>query len=277
MAERKRIDVLLVEQGMARSREEAKEWIRSGGVCANGTVVRKASQPVSDDAVLTVQAERPPFVSRGGLKLAKALAVFPIRLTGCTALDIGASTGGFTDCMLQAGAHRVYAVDVGSGQLATSLRQDERVVNLEKTNIRALTSTQIPVPVDFFCTDVSVISLSLVLPEAARFVKSGGEGVCLIKPQFEVGRGRVGKNGIVRDPLLHEQSIRAVRDYALRAGFSVQGLEYSPIQGGSGNIEYLMYLRKTEVPADSSQTNVRELVRCAHRAFREEKRLPEQA
>lgn len=262
--ERNRLDVLLVQRGLARSRAEAKELIQSGGVWINGAAVTKPAQDVPADAEIALHAERMPFVSRGGRKLEKALRVFPIDLTGCTALDIGASTGGFTDCMLQSGAARVYAVDVGSGQLAPSLCSDPRVVNLEKTNIRALSPEQVP-PVDFFATDVSFISLTLVLPEAFRFLKMGGSGVCLIKPQFEVGRGRVGKNGVVRDPALHREVVAHIADFARSMGFAVCGLDFSPIRGPEGNIEYLMYVKKGDaLPCSTAAADV---VRDAHRAF----------
>lgn len=262
--EHNRLDVWMVQRGLARSRAEAKELIQCGGVWVNGTVAAKPSQDTPPDAEIELRMARMPFVSRGGRKLEKALQVFQVVLTGCTALDIGASTGGFTDCMLQAGAARVFAVDVGSDQLAPSLRSDPRVVNLEKTNIRALTAAQVP-PVDFFATDVSFISLTLVLPTAYQFLKPSGSGVCLIKPQFEVGRGRVGKNGVVRDPALHAEVVAHIAGFARSMGFAVCGLDYSPIRGPEGNIEYLMYVRKDG--ASAHVRDVADLVRDAHRAL----------
>lgn len=260
----KRLDILLVSRGLARSRAEAKEWIQNGDVWINGVPAVKPAQELPEDVQIDLRAARMPYVSRGGLKLEKALHVFPITLTGCTALDIGASTGGFTDCMLRAGASRVFAVDVGSDQLAEPLRADPRVVNLEKTNIRALTAEQVP-EVDFFTSDVSFISLTLVLPIAYRFLRPEGGGVCLIKPQFEVGRGRVGKKGVVRDPALHREVLEHITGFANSMGFAVRGLDFSPIRGPEGNIEYLMYLRKCDLPPYAA--DIPELVRAAHRAF----------
>lgn len=264
MTEKMRLDVLLVTRGLARSREEAKGLIRGGGVFVNGTAIIRPGQEISSDICPEVRARRIPYVSRGGLKLEKALQCFPISLQNCTALDIGASTGGFTDCMLQNGAKRVYAVDVGTGQLAPSLAEDVRVVNLEQTNIRALRAEQVPDVIDFFATDVSFISLTLVLPEAFRFLRDGGEGVCLIKPQFEVGKGRVGKKGVVRDTRLHAEVLRTVPKCAAENGFAVIGLDYSPIRGPEGNIEYLMHVKKTGVGAICCRTDITDLVRRAH-------------
>lgn len=268
MTEKKRIDVVLVSRGLARSREEAKSLIKSGGVLVNGKPLVRPGADVDEDADIQVTVQRIPYVSRGGLKLEKALQCFRVDLTDRVALDIGASTGGFTDCMLQSGARRVYAVDVGTGQLAECLANDPRVVNLEQTNIRAIRSEQVPEPIDFFSTDVSFISLNLVLPEAYRLLKTGGEGICLIKPQFEVGKGRVGKKGVVKDPKLHEEVLHTVPQSAAAIGFAVLGLDFSPIRGPEGNIEYLMHVRKEEVGAICCRSNVTDLVRQAHRSLK---------
>lgn len=267
--EKKRIDVVLVARGLARSREEAKSLIQSGGVYLDGKIITRPGQAVSEDAEPEVRIQRIPYVSRGGLKLEKALKSFRIDLKDRIALDIGASTGGFTDCMLQAGAKKVYAVDVGTGQLSPTLVADPRVVNLEQTNIRALRKDQVPDLVDFFSTDVSFISLTLVLPEAFRLLRNGGEGICLIKPQFEVGKGRVGKKGVVRDPKLHEEVLRTVPQAAALCGFAVIGLDFSPIRGPEGNIEYLMHVRKEGGGAICCRSDIPDLVRRAHRTLRE--------
>lgn len=187
-----------------------------------------------------------PYVSRGGLKLEKAMAEFPIDLHGKTVMDIGASTGGFTDCMLQNGAKKVYSIDVGYGQLAWKLRTDPRVVSLERTNVRYLTPEQVPEPIDFFSVDVSFISLRLVLPVAQKFLAPGAQAVCLIKPQFEAGREKVGKKGVVRDRKVHAEVIQTIADFCVSIGFSVLGLTYSPVKGPEGNIEYLIYLQNGE-------------------------------
>ena len=197
---------------------------------------------------IEIRGEQLPFVSRGGLKLEKAMETFGLSLAGMICADIGASTGGFTDCMLQKGAEKVYAIDVGYGQLAWKLRTDPRVVNLERTNIRYVTGEQIPEELDFLSIDVSFISLELVLPVAFRLLKPGSKMVCLVKPQFEAGREKVGKKGVVRDPAVHEDVIRKVLDTALSLGFSPQGLTFSPVKGPEGNIEYLLLLQR-EGPA----------------------------
>ena len=197
---------------------------------------------------IEVRGETLPYVSRGGLKLEKAMKLFPISLEGKVCMDIGASTGGFTDCMLQNGAKKVYAIDVGYGQLAWKLRTDERVVNFERTNVRYLTKEQVPEPIHFFSVDVSFISLCLVLPVAREFMSSGAQAVCLIKPQFEAGRGKVGKKGVVREPSIHIEVIEKIVDFVLNNGFSVEGLTFSPVKGPEGNIEYLLFLSKAEEP-----------------------------
>ncbi len=249
MTVKKRLDCLLVERGMAESREKAKAAVMMGDVYVDGQKLDKAGTMLRPDVKIEMRGEKLRYVSRGGLKLEKALRCFPIRLEGKTAVDVGASTGGFTDCMLQNGAKRVYAVDVGYGQLAWKLRIDPRVVCLERTNVRYLRREQIPEPVDFFTADVAFISLKLVLPVIRGFLRTGAAGVCLIKPQFEAGRKNVGKNGVVRDPEIHLAVVREITGFCLKNGFSVEGLSYSPVKGPKGNIEYLAFLRKSDHPA----------------------------
>ncbi len=245
---KKRLDAYLVDEGLVSGRDLAKSLIMEGKVYVNGQKADKAGFQVGEkDAVELRGAER-KYVSRGGLKLEKALAVFPVSLEGKTAMDIGASTGGFTDCMLQNGAAKVFAVDVGYGQLAWKLRGDGRVVNMERTNIRAVTPEDIGEELDFASADVAFISLELVLPVAKRLLKSGGEIVALIKPQFEAGREKVGKKGVVRDGEVHREVIERVVRFAEGAGFEVRGLDFSPIRGPEGNIEYLMYAVSADEP-----------------------------
>ena len=205
-----------------------------------------------------------PFVSRGGLKLQKAMQTFPVTLEDKVCMDVGASTGGFTDCMLQSGARKVYAIDVGYGQLAWKLRTDPRVVNLERTNFRYCTREQVPDEADFSSVDVSFISLRIILPVLYALLRDGGEAVCLIKPQFEAGRENVGKKGVVRDPAVHAQVVRDVTDFAVRTGFSVRGLTFSPIRGPEGNIEYLMYLCKASDGANVARDEIDALVGLSH-------------
>lgn len=255
---KKRLDVELVDRGLVQSRERAKVVIMEGLVYVNGQKSDKAGTPVKEDDRIEVRGETLRYVSRGGKKLEKAMQVFPVVLEGCTCMDIGASTGGFTDCMLQNGAVKVYAVDVGYGQLAWSLRTDERVVNLERTNIRYITEEQVPQPVDFISVDVSFISLTLVLPVAHRLLKDGAQMVCLVKPQFEAGKDKVGKKGVVRDPQIHREVIRKVIDCAAELGFWVRGLDFSPIKGPEGNIEYLMFLQKPQQEALPPEETVAE-------------------
>ena len=241
-----RLDQYLCQNGYAQSRERAKALIMSGIVFVNEQKVDKAGEMIAEDAKVEVRGHDIGYVSRGGLKLEKAMRVFPIRLQDKTAMDIGASTGGFTDCMLQNGAKKVYAVDVGYGQLAWKLRTDPRVINLERTNIRYATKEQIPDPIDFISVDVSFISLKLVLPVAKLFMRDGAQAVCLIKPQFEAGREKVGKKGVVRDPNVHMEVIKSVCAMIRENGFSLLGLDYSPVKGPEGNIEYLAYLQNTK-------------------------------
>lgn len=241
---KERLDVLLVQKGYFPSREKAKTSIMAGLVFVDGQISDKAGTKIDVDAEITVKGDQCPYVSRGGLKLEKSVAVFELDLKGRTCMDIGASTGGFTDCMLQNGASKVYAVDVGYGQLAWKLRTDPRVVNIEKCNVRYLDTDLIEEPIDFISIDVSFISLKLIFPVAAKVLAEEGEIVCLVKPQFEAGREQVGKNGIVREPLIHEEVIRNVCGYALDNGFGIYGLTYSPVTGAKGNIEYLLHIGK---------------------------------
>lgn len=261
---KKRLDVELVDRGLVQSRERAKVVIMEGLVYVNGQKSDKAGTPVKEDDRIEVRGETLRYVSRGGKKLEKAMQVFPVVLEGCTCMDIGASTGGFTDCMLQNGAVKVYAVDVGYGQLAWSLRTDERVVNLERTNIRYITEEQVPQPVDFISVDVSFISLTLVLPVALRLLREGGQLVALIKPQFEAGREKVGKKGVVRDKGVHREVVERVVSFALSQGFSLGGLTHSPIKGPQGNIEYLAWLKKGGEGSAVSEQEIAELVERSH-------------
>ena len=241
---KKRLDILLAERGLAPSREKARAVIMAGLVYVANQKADKPGMDVPEDAVVEVRGDTLRYVSRGGLKLEKAMQVFPVVLEGLVCMDIGASTGGFTDCMLQNGATKVYAVDVGYGQLAWSLRSDARVVNLERTNIRYVTLEQIGEPVDFISVDVSFISLRLVLPVAAALLRETAGAVCLVKPQFEAGREKVGKNGVVREVSTHIEVLEKAVGYAAENGFSVEGLDFSPVKGPEGNIEYLMFLKK---------------------------------
>lgn len=248
---KERLDVILVEQGYAPSREKAKAIIMSGNVYVNGQKEDKAGTGFDPAKIkLEVRGSSLKYVSRGGLKLEKAMQVWGFLLDDCVCMDIGASTGGFTDCMLQNGARKVYSVDVGHGQLAWKLRNDERVVCMEQTNFRYLTRPDIQDDLDFASVDVSFISLTKILIPARNLLKEGGHMVCLIKPQFEAGREKVGKNGVVREPAVHREVICKIVDYADEIGFSVLGLEYSPIKGPEGNIEYLIHLCKESEPEE---------------------------
>jgi len=238
-----RLDKLMVERGMTPSRERAQALIMAGQVVVGDHAVDKAGHQVPLDAEIRIKGEVLPYVSRGGLKLARALEAFELDVTGLVAIDVGASTGGFTDCLLQAGVTKVFAVDVGYGQLAWQLRQDGRVVNMEKTNIRNLVPEQLGEQPDMAVIDASFISLSKVLPAVIRLVKPAGLIVALIKPQFEVGRGDVGKGGIVRDPAAHEKAVEGVRQIAQELGLTVGGVCDSPIKGADGNREFLILLR----------------------------------
>lgn len=239
-----RLDVELVNRGLVESREKGRALIMAGAVYVDGQKAFKAGDKVKDGMNIEVRSAGMPYVSRGGYKLEKSLKVFPVNLEGKVCADIGASTGGFTDCMLQNGATKVYAIDVGYGQLAWKLRSDERVVNMERTNIRYLDFSLIEYDVDFISIDVSFISLRLVLPVAYELLRDGGELVALIKPQFEAGREEVGKKGVVRDSNVHMSVIENISQFAHSTGFSLKGLDFSPIKGPEGNIEYLLYLAK---------------------------------
>ena len=238
-----RLDQLIYDRGLCESRERAKTTIMSGLVFVNGQRADKPGMPVDPEAQIEVRGEAIPFVSRGGFKLDKALKVFPIDPAGKICIDCGASTGGFTDVLLQHGAKKVYAVDVGYGQLAWKLRTDERVVNLERTNLRYISAEQIPEAPELAVMDVSFISVKLVLPAVKALLTPGADLVCLIKPQFEAGREEVGKKGVVRDRAVHERVVREILAFAPQIGLSVQGLDYSPIKGPEGNIEYICHLK----------------------------------
>ena len=252
---KERLDVILVRQGFAPSREKARAILMAGCVFVDGQREDKAGTTFDEDKIhIEVKGSSLKYVSRGGLKLEKAMGEFAISLMRTVCMDIGASTGGFTDCMLQSGAERVYAVDVGHGQLAWKLRNDTRVVCMEKTNFRYVTPEDIGQEIDFASVDVSFISLTKILIPARNLLKEQGHMVCLIKPQFEAGRDKVGKKGVVRDPKVHKEVIRKVIDYADLVGFGIIGLTYSPIKGPEGNIEYLLYLEKrTDISEETTQ------------------------
>lgn len=264
MQKKTRLDVAVFEQGYAPSREKAKALIMAGIVYVNNQKVDKAGFELKEGDVLEVRGKTLQYVSRGGLKLEKAMQEFPITLEGKVCMDVGASTGGFTDCMLQNGAVKVYSVDVGYGQLAWKLRIDERVVNLERTNFRYATREQIPDEIDFASVDVSFISLKHILPNLNTLLAPDGQAVCLIKPQFEAGKEKVGKKGVVRDLNVHLEVVENVINLAVENGFSVMGLQFSPIKGPEGNIEYLIYLNKSTNPIISENVNAKELVNMSH-------------
>ena len=259
---KKRLDVAMVEQGLAESRQKAQAIIMAGQVYVNGQKVDKAGAPVTEDAAIEVRGKTLRYVSRGGLKLEKAMQLWPITLKGFICADIGASTGGFTDCMLQNGAEKVYAVDVGYNQLDWRLRTHPQVVCMERTNARYLTREQIPDPLNFFSVDVSFISLNLILPALRPLMQETGEGVCLVKPQFEAGKDKVGKKGVVRDPAVHLEVLEHFLEHAAHAGFSVKDITFSPIRGPEGNIEYLGYLSVRQGPAYSGDLSA--LVSASH-------------
>lgn len=261
---KERLDVLLVQKGLAPSREKAKAMIMEGNVFINNNREDKAGTMFDESVEIEIKGNTLKYVSRGGLKLEKAMTHFGITLHEKVCMDIGASTGGFTDCMLQNGAKKVYAVDVGYGQFAWKLRQDERVVCMEKTNIRYVTPEHIADKLDFASVDVSFISLTKVLGTARELLKEEGEMVCLIKPQFEAGREKVGKKGVVRDKAVHEEVIVKVINFAKEIGFEILNLEYSPIKGPEGNIEYLVYIRKCEIGKNEETVDIHEVVEAAH-------------
>lgn len=261
---KERLDVLLVNRGLAPSREKAKTTIMAGDVFVNGQREDKAGTMFDDKVDIEVKGAQLKYVSRGGLKLEKAMDHFEALPMGKVCMDIGSSTGGFTDCMLQNGAVKVYAVDVGHGQLAWKLRTDERVVCMEKTNIRYVEPTDIDDEIQFFSVDVSFISLTKVLLPVKNLCEEGADGVCLIKPQFEAGREKVGKKGVVRDPKVHEEVIETVINYVVSIGYSVKNLEYSPIKGPEGNIEYLVHIKNDGQSTISETVNVFDTVKAAH-------------
>lgn len=267
---KQRLDVILINQGYASSREKAKAIIMSGSVFVKGQREDKAGAMFEEEGIdLLVKGNSLKYVSRGGLKLEKALGEFPISLDKYVCMDIGASTGGFTDCMLQNGAARVYAVDVGHGQLDWKLRNDERVICMEKTNFRYMVPEDIDDRLDFASCDVSFISLTKILPPAFMLLKDGAGMVCLIKPQFEAGREKVGKKGVVRDKSVHREVIRKVTAFSKETGFTPLGLTYSPIKGPEGNIEYLLYLKKEDssyVNQTSSEISDEDIVRITDEA-----------
>lgn len=271
--EKERLDVLLVQQGLVNSRELAKAYIMAGNVYVDGQKEDKAGTKVTVTAKLEVKGNQMKYVSRGGYKLEKAMDVFGIRLDGKICLDIGASTGGFTDCMLQNGASKVYAIDVGYGQFAWKLRNDERVVCLEKTNVRYVTHEQVPDEGDFASIDVSFISLTKVLPAVLGVLGEKGQLVCLIKPQFEAGREKVGKKGVVRDGSVHREVIEMIVEYVRTQSLGILGLDFSPIKGPEGNIEYLIYLDKSRsgMHEDEVQARVDTVVAQSHKILSGEK------
>ncbi len=267
MSEKKRLDVALVDGGFVSSRERAKALIMSGIVYVNNQKCDKAGDTVKPDDVIEVRGDTLKYVSRGGLKLEKAVECFGLSLDGFVCADIGASTGGFTDCMLQNGAVKVYAIDVGYGQLAWKLRTDDRVVNLERTNFRYVTKEQVPDELDFASVDVSFISLSLILPVMRDLLKDNGRAVCLIKPQFEAGRENVGKKGVVREKAVHIAVIEKIINLVKENNFSLLGLDYSPVKGPEGNIEYLCYIEKNDSPTFEIKTTAQSVVEASYEAL----------
>lgn len=282
---KERLDVLLVKHGLAESREKAKAIIMTGNVFVEEQREDKAGSTFAEDAQIRIKGTPMKYVSRGGYKLEKAMELWHVPLQDKLCMDVGSSTGGFTDCMLQNGAVKVYAIDVGTNQLAWKLRQDERVVSMEKTNIRYVTPEDIADPIDFSSIDVAFISLTKVLIPVWNLLKNGGRVVCLVKPQFEAGREKVGKKGVVRDKKVHEEVVCHIMTYALSMGFEILGLSYSPIKGPEGNIEYLLYIEKpqdaqalTEIAEEADQKAeeqfeqqylalAKETVEAAHEAF----------
>ncbi len=264
MSEKQRLDAELVARGIIQSREQAKAAIMAGQVYVNNQKADKAGEQVTADDKIEFRGENLKYVSRGGLKLEKAMELYGFKLDNKICMDVGASTGGFTDCMLQKGATKVYSIDVGYGQLAWKLRQDERVVNLERTNVRYITSEQVPDTVDFVSIDVSFISLGLVIPVLVPFLSGEAMMVCLVKPQFEAGKDKVGKHGVVRDPATHMEVLERAVGFAKNAGFGIVGLEFSPIKGPQGNIEYLMVLTRKEPELSISSEEIKTLVESSH-------------
>ena len=265
MANKIRLDVAVFEGGYAPSREKAKAIIMAGQVYVNNQKADKAGIMINPEDKLEVRGSSLKYVSRGGLKLEKAMQAFPIDLNGKICMDVGASTGGFTDCMLQNGAKKVYSIDVGYGQLAWKLRCDERVVNLERTNFRYVTEEQIPDKIDFSSVDVSFISLKHILPVLFNLLAENGSAVCLIKPQFEAGKEKVGKKGVVRELSVHLEVVESIISMCIENGFSVLGLDYSPVKGPEGNIEYLIYIYKDGKTEVDSSVDAENIVNSSHR------------
>lgn len=261
---KKRLDVLVYEKGFAESREKAKAVIMAGLVYVENQKADKCGTSYDENVKIEVRGSALKYVSRGGLKLEKAINNFDLDLNDKITMDIGASTGGFTDCMLQNGARKVYSIDVGYGQLAWKLRTDERVVNLERTNMRKVTREQVPDDIDFFSVDVSFISLKLILPVARELMAENAQAVCLIKPQFEAGREKVGKKGVVRDPKVHCEVVANIYNFCLENGFDVLNLDFSPIKGPEGNIEYLIHLQKSDDPKSYTDVTPEQLVERSH-------------
>ena len=262
-----RLDQYLCQNGLVQSRERAKALIMSGIVFVNNQKADKAGEMIAEDATVEVRGHDIGYVSRGGLKLEIAMQVFPMTPNGKVCMDIGASTGGFTDCMLQNGATKVYAVDVGYGQLAWSLRSDERVVNMERTNIRHVTPDMLADQIEFFSVDVSFISLKHIFPVADAICVPGANGVCLVKPQFEAGREKVGKKGVVRESSTHIEVIRNAIGFALQNHFSVRGLDYSPIKGPEGNIEFLIHVVHDGEQQAPGEEDIQSIVNAAHQSL----------
>lgn len=259
-----RLDQYLFQNGFTESREKARSLIMAGIVYVNGDKADKAGTNIKEDATIDIRGETHPYVSRGGLKLEKAIRVFDIPVTGKICMDIGASTGGFTDCLLQNGAAKVYAIDVGYGQFAWKLRCDERVVVLERTNIRKLDPAVIQDDIQLFTIDVSFISLGIVIPSLYPYVKAGCKGLCLVKPQFEAGKEKVGKKGVVRSAETHIEVLCNAANIANNCGYSILGVDYSPIRGPEGNIEFLLYIEKCSTPLQLTVEEIKETVEKAH-------------
>ncbi|MCR4434275.1 MAG: TlyA family RNA methyltransferase [Clostridiales bacterium] len=266
--QKQRLDVLLVDRGYFKSREKARTAIMAGTVFVNKVREDKPGANFPEDCEIEIKENINPYVSRGGLKLEKALKTFNLDLRGKTAIDVGASTGGFTDCMLKNGAARVFAVDVGYGQLAWELRQDARVVCMERTNIRYVKPSHIGVLADFSTVDVSFISLKKVLPVVKELLTEKGEVVCLVKPQFEAGREKVGKKGVVREPAVHIEVLGSITAFALENGFKIRGITYSPVKGPEGNIEYLVHLAKTGESVEKLEKSIDTVVAEAHNSLK---------
>lgn len=264
---KKRLDILVCEKGLAESREKARAVIMAGQIYVDNQKADKCGDCYEESSEIELRGQTLKYVSRGGLKLEKAMDQFGLELKDKICMDIGASTGGFTDCMLQNGAKKVYSIDVGYGQLAWKLRNDSRVVNLERTNMRKVTRAEVPDVIDFFSMDVSFISIKLLLPVARELMGENAEAVCLIKPQFEAGRGKVGKKGVVRDSKVHEEVVKDIYSFCLENGFDVLHTDYSPIKGPQGNIEYLIHIRKSDSPVDLAKTDTKKLVELSHQSL----------